>query len=121
MDRGSEAARASTPKDGGETMSARLYLGLVIAVACTLGTTEVWAQDRVELEGTSIIGNRELPKVLYIVPWKEPNLDDLDEPPPAGLLDEMLRPIDREVFRRQLEYHSFIEHSATRDKDRPRP
>ena len=28
------------------------------------------AQDRIELEGMSIIGNKELPKMLYIVPWK---------------------------------------------------
>lgn len=79
-----------------------------------LALTEVSAQDRVDLEGTSIIGNRELPKVLYIVPWKEPSLDELDEPPPAGLLDEALRPIDREIFRRQLEYYSFIEQPTTK-------
>ena len=28
------------------------------------------AQDRLELDTTQITGNRELPKVLYIVPWK---------------------------------------------------
>jgi hypothetical protein len=28
------------------------------------------AQDRAEIDQTKIIGNRELPKVLYIVPWK---------------------------------------------------
>lgn len=76
-----------------------------------LSTVAVWAQDRVDLEGTSIIGNRELPKVLYIVPWKDPNLGDLGELPPTGLLDEMVSPVDREVFRRQLDYYAFIEGS----------
>ena len=69
----------------------------------------VSAQDRVDLEGTSIIGNRELPKVLYIVPWKEPDLGDLGDLPPTGLLDEVVSPVDREVFQRQLDYFAFIE------------
>lgn len=74
-------------------------------------TVSASAQDRVDLEGTSIIGNRELPKVLYIVPWKEPDLGDLGELPPTGLLDEVVSPVDREVFRRQLDYYAFIEAS----------
>jgi len=28
------------------------------------------AQDSLQLEGTSITGNKELPMVLYILPWK---------------------------------------------------
>ncbi len=30
-----------------------------------------FAQDRIELKITTIKGNKELPKILYIVPWKE--------------------------------------------------
>lgn len=29
------------------------------------------AQDRIELKTTIIKGNKELPRVLYIVPWKD--------------------------------------------------
>ncbi|MDH5354129.1 MAG: hypothetical protein OEY09_06755 [Gammaproteobacteria bacterium] len=29
------------------------------------------AQDTIELGTTTIKGNKELPKILYIVPWKE--------------------------------------------------
>ncbi len=29
------------------------------------------AEDRIELETTTIKGNKELPSVLYVVPWKE--------------------------------------------------
>ena len=77
------------------------------------------AQDRVDLEGTSIIGNRELPKVLYIVPWKEPDLGDLGDLPPTGLLDEVVSPVDREVFQRQLDYFAFIE-GAEPNTSKPR-
>ena len=37
--------------------------------------------DRLELESSSITGNRELPKVLYIVPWKKADLGDLTVAP----------------------------------------
>ena len=33
--------------------------------------------DRLELDATDITGNRELPKVLYIVPWKRSDLGDV--------------------------------------------
>jgi hypothetical protein len=66
------------------------------------------AVDRADLEGTAIIGNRELPKVLYIVPWKKPLPGDLVGRPVQSLLDEVLAPVDRDVFRRQVRYHSSL-------------
>ena len=60
--------------------------------------------DRLELDSTSIRGNQELPKVLYIVPWKDPELGDLVGKPVNSLVDEVLAPVDREVFRRQIRY-----------------
>jgi len=60
------------------------------------------AEERIQMKGTSIIGNRELPKMLYIVPWKASNLPDMDEPPLQRLVDDALRPIDRDEFRRQI-------------------
>jgi hypothetical protein len=66
-------------------------------------------QDRADLEGTSIIGNRELPKVLYIVPWKKPEVGDLIGRPVTSLLDDVLAPVDRDVFRRQVEYHGMLQ------------
>ncbi len=62
------------------------------------------AQEEIELEGISIIGNRELPKVLYIVPWKKAELGDLIDRPVPSLYDEVLEPVDREVFQRRLKY-----------------
>lgn len=29
------------------------------------------AEDQIELETTTIRGNKELPKILYLIPWKE--------------------------------------------------
>jgi len=64
----------------------------------------VFAQDRADIDRTQIIGNRELPKVLYIVPWKKPLPGDLSGRPVASVLDEVLAPVDRDVFRRQVQY-----------------
>jgi len=67
------------------------------------------AADRADLEGTQILGNRELPKVLYIVPWKQPLPTELVGRPASSVLDEALSPVDREVFERQVHYHSLME------------
>ena len=63
-----------------------------------------FAQDRADIDRTQIIGNRELPKVLYIVPWKKPLPGDLSGRPLVSVLDEALSPVDRDVFRRQVQY-----------------
>jgi hypothetical protein len=61
-----------------------------------------------EIDRTQIIGNRELPKVLYIVPWKKPAPGDLPNRPLESVLDEALAPVDRDVFRRQVRYDGLI-------------
>lgn len=66
------------------------------------------AEERLEMEGTAIIGNQELPKVLYIVPWKPSELPDLSEPPLQSLIDDALTPVDREEFRREVIYHDAL-------------
>ncbi len=81
--------------------------GVLCAVFCFgLGLQVAQAEDRADLEGTQILGSRELPKVLIIVPWKPPLAGDLVGRPVASLLDEALAPLDRDVFRRQVNYHS---------------
>ena len=65
--------------------------------------------DHLELDPTSITGNRELPKVMVIVPWKRAELGELNGKPANSLLNEVLEPIDREVFRRELRYFEALE------------
>ncbi len=64
--------------------------------------------DSIELGRTEITGNQELPKVLYIVPWKKANPGDLMGRPANTLLDEVLAPIDREEFIRQVDYYQDL-------------
>lgn len=74
------------------------------AAPATTAPVPATAQDRADIDRQQIIGNRELPKVLYIVPWKKPLPGDLAGRPNGSLLDEALAPIDRDVFRRQIQY-----------------
>jgi hypothetical protein len=73
------------------------------------------ARDRIELDTTQITGNSELPRVLYVVPWKRSDLGDLTGKPVNSLLDEVLAPVDRDVFRRQNSYYDALKpDTATR-------
>ena len=46
------------------------YLILLINIFI-ISVTNVNAEDRLELETTFIKGNKELPQIIYIVPWKD--------------------------------------------------
>jgi hypothetical protein len=69
--------------------------------------------DHLELDPTSITGNRELPKVMVIVPWKHSELGELQGRPANSLLNEILSPVDRDVFRRELRYFEALEAAGT--------
>ena len=84
---------------------------LLAMTACA--ATAAQAQDRADIDRTQIIGNRELPNVLYIVPWKKPLPGDLAGRPGASILDEALAPVDRDVFRRQLQYDAQLQSKST--------
>jgi hypothetical protein len=86
----------------------RHCLAATAAATAAAAITPAFAQDRAEIDRTQIIGNRELPKVLYIVPWKKPLPGELAGRPMAGVLDEVLAPIDRDVFRRQVQYDALV-------------
>ncbi len=64
--------------------------------------------DTIELGRTEITGNQELPKVLYIVPWQKSDPGDLMGKPVNTLLDEVLAPLDREEFIRQVDYYDDL-------------
>lgn len=79
-------------------------LRFILFVGFTTLAASVFAQDKADIDRTQIIGNRELPKVLYIVPWKKPLPGDLSGRPLVSVLDEAMAPVDRDVFRRQVNY-----------------
>ena len=64
--------------------------------------------DELDLARTEITGNQELPTVLYIVPWQKSDPGDLMGRPANTLLDEVLAPVDRGEFVREVDYYSDL-------------
>jgi len=80
--------------------------------AATAKGTSRKGPDRLDLDTTDITGNRELPKVLYIVPWKRSDLGDVVGKPVNSLLDDVLQPLDRDVFQRENRYYDALKPGA---------
>ena len=59
----------------------------------------------VKMSGMSILGNEDAPKSLVLVPWKSSQLADM--PSVSRLLDASTRPVDKDVFMRELAYYEF--------------
>jgi hypothetical protein len=57
------------------------------------------------MSGMSILGNEEAPKSLVIIPWKSSELgDDITL---SDTLDDRARPVDKEVFLRELSFYEI--------------
>ncbi len=61
---------------------------------------------------STITGNQEQPKVLYIVPWQPPGGADQLLQPIKPVLDDVFAPVDRAEFQRELKYREEP-HTAT--------
>jgi hypothetical protein len=73
------------------------------------------AADRLELGTATVTGDREQPKVMYIVPWKRSDIGDLDGKPMNSLVDEILAPVDRDEFRREVLYFKAVNADASQN------
>lgn len=63
-------------------------------------------------QGTTIIGNQESPTVLNVVPWKSKELSvdpwETQKGPSNSMLNQVLKPLDREELLREVEYFDMI-------------
>lgn len=60
------------------------------------------AQERIDMEGTSVKGDEENPKVLHLIPWKSPDDAPIIIEPPLMNLDGIMKPVDRPRFRSEI-------------------
>jgi hypothetical protein len=79
------------------------------------------ASDRLELGTATVTGEREQPKVMYIVPWKKSDIGDLAGKPMNSLVDEILAPVDRDVFKREVGYYKAVQGDASQNGAPGRP
>lgn len=85
-----------------------LHLAAALALGLTALAPAAMAEEKMNMEGMSVIGNSELPKALFIVPWKEPEASLTPERPVNSLVDQALQPVDPDVFRRKLDYFDTV-------------
>jgi hypothetical protein len=71
--------------------------------------------DRLELGTATVTGDREQPKVMYIVPWKKSDIGDLAGKPMNSLVDEILAPVDRDVFKREVVYYKAVQSDTSQN------
>ena len=83
---------------------------LILALSISMngiGHAEKKKNDEAKtLSGISIIGNKDTPKSLYIVPWRSSDLGietDLN----SSLLNEGMHPVDKDVFIRELNFYEL--------------
>ena len=58
-----------------------------------------------QMSGMSILGNEEAPKSLVIIPWKSSEMgDDISL---SDTLDDRAKPVDKEVFLRELRFYEI--------------
>jgi hypothetical protein len=119
------AAAKSTPGPaGGPASHSRAVPGVKATAGAVAGAApsgaagaggKPGAADRLELGTATVTGDREQPKVMYIVPWKKSDIGDLSGKPMNSLLDEALAPIDREEFKRQVMYYQAVRADAAQN------
>ncbi|MGD8568685.1 MAG: hypothetical protein PVJ39_11390 [Gammaproteobacteria bacterium] len=87
---------------------------IALIVLLAFAATEALAKDKTEkksggdakaLSGISIVGNKEAPKSLFIVPWKSSELG-VESGLSSQLLNEKLKAVDKDVFERELDFYS---------------
>ena len=85
-----------------------VVFGLVAAVSAKEKPKqkESKKEEAKELSGISIVGNKEAPKSLFIVPWKSSEIG-VESGLSSSLLNEKLKTVDKEVFDRELDFYSI--------------
>jgi hypothetical protein len=82
--------------------STSLLLGLMLILGFS---HQSLAEQRLEMEGAAIFGNKESPNVLYVVPWRQAKRLTGMMPPEMTTMEELLVPLDRDVFRRRVDWY----------------
>lgn len=69
-------------------------------------------EDVIESEGTRIIGDSDMPKALYIVPWKKPALPTLSNRPITPFINDALSSVNRESLVLRMNQHEAFQHDG---------
>lgn len=83
---------------------------LILLLSVSMSSISYAEKKKVEkakaLSGISIIGNKDAPKSLYIVPWRSSELG-IETDLSSSLLNEGIHPVDKDVFIRELNFYEI--------------
>ena len=80
-------------------MRALTTLTLLLAAQAA---TQVTAQEANITLHSTVSGNQEQPRVMYIVPWQQPGAAEFDFALHNGIAEDLFAPLDRDEFLRGL-------------------
>ena len=69
-----------------------IYIAILTMLVSQAAVAQEAPVDSLQLEGVEITGNKELPMVLYIVPWKSIERFNIESPPITSVMDMPLAP-----------------------------
>ena len=127
---GSEASTADTASRKASSPDAEASSGRAHAPSPTSADRRARASgsekpgpkvDRLNLGVATVTGDREQPKVMYVVPWKKSDIGDLAGKPMNSLVDEILAPVDRDVFKREVVYYHAVQADTSQNGAPPKP
>ena len=87
----------------------RIHLILLLGMAMCCQVAQ--AEERLKLDKTTILGNGELPKVTFVVPWRDV-LSPIPEWVPSPAARPLTKPLDRELYQRQVDYLRQLNHAT---------
>jgi hypothetical protein len=80
----------------------------VFAVSLLLAPA-LCAQEPVVTLRSTVTGEQQQPRVMYLVPWQQPVEGTFNYELEAGFAQELFAPVDRDEFRRDLEYQARLD------------
>lgn len=85
------------------------YTAVFVVLLAGLVLSPAQADLRLDLDTISIEGNPEIPHVVYLTAWRKSPKGDILQQTLESLHSTDINPIDRDVFRRQINYHHLME------------
>ena len=94
--------------------SLKAYVVIAVLLTLFLTITTARAQDKIEMELTVFKGNKELPKVLYIVPWKRLADGNIQQKLVLhSLFEDAFDPIEPQTFERYVDDYRYFANSQS--------
>ena len=85
-------------------------LYIMVFVLSLSNSVAIMAEDVIESEGTRIIGDSDMPKALYIVPWKKKSaLPTVSSRPITPFINDALSSLNRDFLVFKMKQNEFFQ------------